>query len=98
MDHNLGFAGQGDFHIDTNETLIRRGQGQGPLYAYAGVQVMHPRVLTGKKEIPFSTNQLWDDAISEGRLTGQVMDAFWMHVGDPQARDATENQLALLET
>ena len=29
----------------------------------------------------------------EGRLFGAVMDGFWMHVGDPAAREAAEARL-----
>jgi MurNAc alpha-1-phosphate uridylyltransferase len=29
----------------------------------------------------------------EGRLYGAVMDGFWMHVGDPDAREAAEARL-----
>ena len=54
---------------------------------------MNPRVLAGRAVEPFSTNRLWDEALAKGRVFGCVMDAFWMHVGDPQARDAAENRL-----
>jgi MurNAc alpha-1-phosphate uridylyltransferase len=30
---------------------------------------------------------------SEGRLGGVVLDGFWMHVGDPQARDDAQARL-----
>jgi len=33
---------------------------------------------------------MWDVSLSKGRAYGYVMDGFWMHVGDPQARDAAE--------
>lgn len=98
MDHNLGFAGDGDFHLENNTLLKRRGEGDGPLFAYAGVQVLHPRVLVGRTATPFSTNLLWTEAIQKKRLTGSVMKAYWMHVGDPEARKETENRLASLAT
>ncbi|HCY55632.1 MAG TPA: mannose-1-phosphate guanylyltransferase, partial [Oceanicaulis sp.] len=37
---------------------------------------------------------IWNDLLARGRVSGQVMEAFWMHVGDPNARDAAENRLA----
>lgn len=90
---NLGFPGKGDFHLAPDGRISRRGQGAGDLYAFAGVQVIHPRVLQGRTPEPFSTNVLWDEALNAGRAFGTVMDAFWMHVGDPDSRDAAENRL-----
>ena len=94
MGHNLGFSGPGDFFMDAEGRLTRRGDRDRAPYAYAGVQVLHPRVLDGAGAEPFSTNRLWDAAAARGRLFGRVMDAFWMHVGDPEARSAAENRLA----
>ncbi|MCH8488477.1 MAG: nucleotidyltransferase family protein [Oceanicaulis sp.] len=93
LDHTLGFDGPGDFYLDADGRLTRRGERPAAPFAYAGVQVMNPGVLAGRAAIPFSTNRLWDEARAEGRVFGHVMDAFWMHVGDPQARDAAENRL-----
>jgi MurNAc alpha-1-phosphate uridylyltransferase len=95
MDANLGFPGPGDFFLDAAGRLARRGERPGAPFAYAGVQVLHPRVLKGVAAEPFSTNRLWDTALAAGRLFGAPMDAFWMHVGDPEARDAAENRLKL---
>lgn len=94
-DNLLGLEGRGDFAMDEEGRLQRfhdAPEGAEPLF-YAGVQVMHPRVLEGWPCEPFSTNRIWDVALAQGRVTGQVMDAFWMHVGDPAARDAAENRL-----
>jgi N-acetyl-alpha-D-muramate 1-phosphate uridylyltransferase len=93
LDHTLGFDGPGDFFIDADGRLTRRGERPAAPFAYAGVQVMNPRVLAGRAVEPFSTNRLWDEALAKGRVFGCVMDAFWMHVGDPRARDAAENRL-----
>jgi len=95
MGHNLGFPGAGDFFLDEDRRLSRRGDRPSAPYAYAGVQVMRPQVLDGVAAEPFSTNRLWDRALEERRLFGAPMDAFWMHVGDPDARDAAENRLNL---
>lgn len=98
MGHNLGFGGEGDFHLEADARLKRRGEGTGLLHAYAGVQILHPHVLKGHPAEPFSTNILWNKAIHEGRLTGHPMNAFWMHVGDPDAHSQTQTHLASLVT
>lgn len=96
MGHNLGFPGAGDFSLDSDGRLTRRGDAPSAPFAYAGVQILHPRVLKGVAAEPFSTNRLWDVALAQGRLFGAPMDAFWMHVGDPDARDAAQNRVKLI--
>ena len=59
-----------------------------------GTSDVHPRVLEACPLEPFSTNVLWDKALEAGRVFGTPMDAFWMHVGDPKARDAAQNRLS----
>lgn len=101
--HTLGMARPGeeetagDFTLDDAARLTRFSDDPdgAPLY-YAGVQVLHPRVLKEREIAPFSTNLLWDEALKAGRAHGAVMDAFWMHVGDPQSRALAENRLASL--
>ncbi len=93
MDHQLGFDGAGDFFLESDGRVRRRGDAKSAPYAYAGVQIMHPRVLAGRAVEPFSTNLIWNEALAAGRIFGRVMDAFWMHVGDPAARDAAEARL-----
>jgi len=91
--NTLGFDGAGDFFRHDDGQLERRGERTSAPYAYTGVQILHPRVLKGLPVEPFSTNLIWNTALEAGRLYGCVMDAFWMHVGDPEARDQAENRL-----
>ena len=91
--NTLGFDGPGDFFLKQDGQLERRGERASAPYAYTGVQILHPRVLKGLPVEPFSTNLIWNTALEAGRIYGCVMDAFWMHVGDPQAREAAENRL-----
>jgi MurNAc alpha-1-phosphate uridylyltransferase len=90
----MGMNGAGDFTLGPDGRLARfRDDPQGSPLFYAGVQIMHPRVLAGLAPERFSTNRLWDAALARGRVTGAVMDVFWMHVGDPATRDLAENRL-----
>ena len=91
--NTLGFDGPGDFFMGEDGRLTRRGERQSAPYAYTGVQILHPSVLKGLPVEPFSTNLIWNTALQAGRVHGCVMDAFWMHVGDPDARHAAENRL-----
>jgi MurNAc alpha-1-phosphate uridylyltransferase len=62
-------------------------------FANVGFGILKPQVLDGQPDAAFSIVPVWHRLQAEGRLYGAVMDAFWMHVGDPAARDAAEARL-----
>ncbi|MEM6625848.1 MAG: nucleotidyltransferase family protein [Pseudomonadota bacterium] len=93
MKETLGFHGPGDFYLETDGRLTRRGERTRAPYVYAGAYVLNPGVLAGYAATPFSANAYWNESLKAGRLFGQVMSPFWMHVGDPAARDAAEARL-----
>jgi MurNAc alpha-1-phosphate uridylyltransferase len=94
MGRTLGFDGAGDFFLDAQGRVSRRGEAHTAPYAYAGVQIINPAVLAGEAVERFSFNRIWDRLLEQGRVHGLAMNAFWMHVGDPQARDEAERILA----
>lgn len=92
--HTLGYGGAGDFFLETDGRVRRRGDDKTAPFVFAGTQILNPAVLEKYPEELFSLNRIWDDLLSRGRVHGCVMDAFWMHVGDPEGRDAAEARLA----
>lgn len=93
VERQLGYAGNGDFLLHDDQRIERRGERDTAPYAYSGVQVLHPRLLEGEPEEVFSTNRLWDKALKASRAFGLPMESYWMHVGDPDARDEAETRL-----
>ncbi|MCW5724243.1 MAG: nucleotidyltransferase family protein [Maricaulaceae bacterium] len=93
LDNCLGFHGAGDYHMDVDGRLTRARAGAGAPFAYAGAHIVNPRLFDGLKEEKFSLVRIWDALETQGRLYGLPMQAFWMHVGDPAARDAAEARL-----
>jgi MurNAc alpha-1-phosphate uridylyltransferase len=93
MDSALGFEGKGDFFMDEDGRLTHRGQSETAPYAFIGVQILKPEVIYAGPETPFSIFPIWMKMAAEGRLHGVLLDGFWMHVGDPAARDAAEARL-----
>ena len=87
------FAGKGDFEMGEGGLLARRAGESAPL-VFTGIQLIAKRLLRDAPEGAFSTNVLWDRAISEGRLYGAVFSGQWFEVGDPQAIGPTEAALA----
>lgn len=94
----LGFEGPQGFFRDqagrlthsTDPTIVTP-------FANVGFGIMKPQILDdaadGVAGGAFPIQPIWRRLQAEGRLHGAAMDAFWMHVGDPAARDAAQARL-----
>jgi len=90
IDRTLGYHGSGDFIFGYDGHLYRRGQLTEAPYVYAGVQIAKLDRLAEQPIEPFSRNRIWDQTIQAGTIYGHPLNGFWMHVGDPKARDEAE--------
>lgn len=95
-----GYDGHGDFSLssgDESGPLQWRQDSpiNAPLYIYTGYQILHPRLLHGPANTPFSAKNFWQCAMDKSRAYGLIHDGKWMHVGDPEglalARKELEN-------
>jgi N-acetyl-alpha-D-muramate 1-phosphate uridylyltransferase len=93
MEECLGFDGPGDFYREPDGRLAHRGDRPSAPLNFVGVHIVKPQVVDSGPEGPFSMMLSWRELMARGRLHGAVMDGFWMHVGDPQARDEAEAKL-----
>jgi MurNAc alpha-1-phosphate uridylyltransferase len=59
-----------------------------------GVQMLSPSIIDAWPGGPQPLFPHWMDLQARGRLFGAVMDGWWMHVGDPAAREAAQHTLA----
>lgn len=91
---SIGFEGDGDFFLGDDGRLSFRGEAPCAPFAYMGVHITRPDYADGGPEGPFSLSPLWRRSAADGRLFGCVLDGDWMHVGDPEARDAAEAKMA----
>lgn len=91
---SIGFEGDGDFFLEEDRRLIFRGEAPAAPFAYMGVHICRPDYVAAGPEGPFSLSGLWRRSAAAGRLHGCVLEGDWMHVGDPEARDAAEARLA----
>ena len=91
---SIGFEGNGDFFLGDDGQLSFRGDAAAAPFAYMGVHITRPDYADAGPDGPFSLSPLWRASAAAGRLYGCVLDGDWMHVGDPQARDAAEAKLA----
>ncbi len=91
---SLGYQGRGDFSIDGDGRLQRRGERPSVPFVYAGVAILKPQLFDDTPQGAFSLNLVFDRAIVAGRLYGMPLDGQWLHVGTPDAIAAAEERLA----
>lgn len=84
----VGYFGKGDFFLNSDGSLRRRGQAVDAPFVFTGVQILHPRIFTALPGEIFSLNALYDRGmLPDGTLPryyGVVHDGGWLHVGDPE--------------
>lgn len=90
----IGFEGPQGFFMDAAGRLTHSTAPQPPTpFANIGFAIFKPQLLDDQPDGAFSVIPLWHRLQAEGRLHGVAMDAFWMHVGDPAARDQAEARI-----
>jgi N-acetyl-alpha-D-muramate 1-phosphate uridylyltransferase len=93
ISQSLGYEGVGDFGMEPDGRLRRRGEGQTAPFVYAGVAILKPQLFADTPGGAFSLNLLFDRAIAAGRLYGLRLDGQWLHVGTPDSIAAAEERL-----
>ena len=88
-----GYLGRGDFALEADGRIRRRGEQEVVPFVFAGVSIAHPRLFDHSPEGAFSLNWLWTRAIAAGRAWGMRMEGVWMHVGTPEALALAEQCL-----
>lgn len=92
--HGIGFEGPRGFFMDEAGRVTHSAEPEPPTpFANVGFQILKPQLVDDQPDGPFSILPIWWKLSERGRLFGAVMDGFWMHVGDPAAREATEAKL-----
>ena len=87
MTQAIGFSGKGDFFLNANGGLKRRGKAKSAPFAYAGAAILSPEIFENAPKGPFSLNKIFDKALEQDRLHGVPLDGLWLHVGTPEAID-----------
>lgn len=92
--NGLGFDGPQGFLMDEQGRLTHSTSPDVVTpFANVGFGILKPQILDGQADAAFSIVPIWHRLQAAGRLHGVVMEAFWMHVGDPAARDEAEARL-----
>lgn len=89
----IGYRGRGDYGMDAQGKLHRRGEQERAPLVYAGAALLSSRMFAGAPAGAFSLTRLFDRAEAESRLHGLALEGTWMHVGSPEAIAATEETM-----
>ncbi|MBM3517836.1 MAG: nucleotidyltransferase family protein [Alphaproteobacteria bacterium] len=92
----IGYDGAGDYFLTADGALRRRRAVEVAPFAFAGVQLLHPRLFATAPASAFSLNVLYHRAEATGRLAGLRHDGVWIHIGRPHDLVAAEAALAAL--
>jgi MurNAc alpha-1-phosphate uridylyltransferase len=91
--NSVGYSGRGDYHMQPDGRLKRRGEGEVAPFVYAGVAILSPALFADAPRGPFSLTKLFDRAQVAGRLHGLRLEGLWMHVGTPDAIAGAETAI-----
>ena len=94
MANAVGFGSKGDFSMDPDGRLERRGEMKVAPFAYAGAAIINPGVFCNAPDGAFSLNLQFDQALEQQRLFGLRLEGLWLHVGTPAAIDEAEDAIA----
>jgi MurNAc alpha-1-phosphate uridylyltransferase len=83
----------GEMREDAGALTFRGDKPTAP-FAYIGVHITKPQIVDDEPQGAFSLTPVWRRLAAQRRLYGLVLEGAWMHVGDPQARDAAQARLA----
>ena len=90
---SIGYTGRGDFLMNSDGRLHRRGEREIAPFVYAGAAILTPGFFAPAKAGSTSMSPLFDRAIAAERLYGVRLEGLWMHVGTPEAVKAAEAAL-----
>ena len=83
VEKTVGYTRSGDFELDSEARLVRRGDQPTASFVFSGAQIIKPDVFANAPDGPFSLNIVWDEIIASGRAFGAVHDGGWCDVGTP---------------
>ncbi len=78
----------GDFSL--SDGYVGMAKEDQPSYTFSGVSVLCPKLVTAysKRREVFPLREVFESAIAEKKITGEVYDGYWLDVGTPERLDA----------
>jgi MurNAc alpha-1-phosphate uridylyltransferase len=81
--NTIGYEGQGDYFLNSDGRLRRRGAHESAPFTYAGGAILSPRLFDGAPAGAFPLLPLFNRAETSGRLFGLELAGQFLHVGTP---------------
>jgi MurNAc alpha-1-phosphate uridylyltransferase len=91
---SVGVDWPGDFLMAADGRLTRRAEREVAPFVYAGVGIMKPDLFAGETRKIFPLAPFFYEAAQKGRLYGQRLDGFWLHIGTPHVIAEAEWMIA----
>lgn len=91
---SIGYDGKGDYFMQADGRLTRRGAQDVAPFVFAGAAILSPALFVDAPQGAFSLTRLFDRAMEAGRLHGLRMEGVWMHVGTLRAIAQAEAAIA----
>ncbi len=85
---------KGDFSLDNNNYITIPNDKTEAMYVFAGIQVIHPRIIENSKETKFGLYPYFVKAVENKRLKGMVYNAKWVDIGTPEGLIVARNMLS----
>jgi MurNAc alpha-1-phosphate uridylyltransferase len=83
--NSVGYDGRGDYALEPDGRLRRRGERKIAPFVYTGAAVLSPKLFAKAPQGAFSLTRLFDAAEKAGRLYGLRLEGTFLHVGTPEA-------------
>lgn len=90
----VGYSGRGDFTLDREGGLSRRGERDVAPYAYSGTLLTRADAFEDMPDGQWSLNTLFDAGLAEHALRAVPLEGTWLHVGTPEAIAEAEATIA----
>jgi MurNAc alpha-1-phosphate uridylyltransferase len=91
---SIGVDWPGDFHMDQEGRLTKRGQSEVAAFVYSGVGILKTEPFADDPREVFRLSPFLFEAAEKGRLFGVRLEGLWLHVGTPQAIGEAEDAIA----
>ena len=93
MVNNPEYREAGDFALEAGCVVAREADQVG--LTFSGISLLHPALVSGypDRRRRFALREVFDRAIAQGQLTGELYDGQWWDVGTPERLAQLDEQL-----
>lgn len=87
---NPPYNPQGDFYLNDHHEISK---GPSNPFTFANIGIYRPELFAGHPPVHRRLAHLWQDALLQGKLTGECYDGLWYNVGTPEALEVANKAI-----